>query len=505
MGVRMAAGAAGRHDGTAVVVATERPVPRGQRLRSHPRSRWDTAAGAAHRICPQGCWWPWFLKAPRGPGPPRREAKGLVDKPTWGGLRRRMGPVGLLVAIVSVQALAISGLSALIPAYLHRAGAGDFLIGLSFTAWAVTRGAFGLVAGRVYGRVGARRLLTVALGLFAATTLGYALDHAPPVLVALRLAQGVAAGFFWTPLLAATAEACPPEGRLRALSYVSMAYAATGLVSNVVAGAIAAGLSPGAFFWMECAVLACAGLPLARTLPAGTGTGSRRAELAHLEAAAAADEPARLGPRQRLQAVLAALAGLPVVVTAVAAPVLLVRAGAGYRLVGMVAAGMVLANITAQAPAHHLAARCGEGRLLATLGALTALLLIALSFAHSTVSIAAVVIPLSGTLALLTLTWLSWAQGGVATNALGALTGLMRGVADLSAVFAYTAFGLIASHLHPALWTLAAVAATTGVAAWALANSPTRPAARPHSAAGHLTRRAARSADTAERVTRAAP
>jgi UDP-N-acetylglucosamine--N-acetylmuramyl-(pentapeptide) pyrophosphoryl-undecaprenol N-acetylglucosamine transferase len=79
-----------------------------------------------------------------------------------------------LMALAALQALAITGLSTLIPAYLARAGADDFLIGLSFTAWAVTRGGFGLIAGRAYERFGPRRLLTLALLLFSLATGGYA-------------------------------------------------------------------------------------------------------------------------------------------------------------------------------------------------------------------------------------------------------------------------------------------------------------------------------------------
>lgn len=384
--------------------------------------------------------------------------------------------MGLLVAIVCVQSLAISGLSSLVPAYLHHAGAGDFLVGLSFTAWAVTRGASGLVAGRIYGRFGARRLLVAALALFAVTTLGYALDHAPVMLVALRLGQGVAAGLFWTPLLAATAQVGPPEGRLRALTLVNVTYAATGLASNLLAGNIAAGLSPAAFFWMECALLALVGVPLALRLRVAEGAGAGgRGEAAAADGAvghgraagAATSAPASpaLGPRQWVQAALAAVAGLPVVVTAVGAPVLLMRAGAGYRVVGLVVAAMVLANIVAQAPAHRLAARWGEGRVLAVLGGVAGALLVALPFAHGVGAVTALVIPLSGALALTALTWLSWAQSGVPRGAIGALTGLMRGVGDLTMVLAFTAFGFIAGHLGPSLWGLAGLAVATGVGA----------------------------------------
>jgi predicted MFS family arabinose efflux permease len=363
-----------------------------------------------------------------------------------------------LVALVGLQSLAISGLSALLPAYLARQGAPASLVGFAFTTWAVARGAFGLLAGRLYARLGPRRLLTGSFALFAGTTLGYALFPEPRALVALRLGQGVAAGFFWTSILAAAGEASAPEARLAALARVNVVYAATGLASNLAAGWVAATWSPDTWFWLESALLALGGVPLAASLPARAGPPAASTP-------ATPGPGATLGPRSRRQAVLAALAGLPAAIPAVGAPVLLTRAGAGYRLVGLVAAGMVLANIAAQVPAGRLAARLGEARLLAGLGGLSAGLLVLLSSARSPAAVAALVIPLSGALTLTGLTWLSWAQAGVPPDSVGAVTGLLRGLGDLSAVAAYTAFGAVAAHLRPALGVLALVALGTGVGA----------------------------------------
>lgn len=382
-----------------------------------------------------------------------------MDRP-WRSGRRSGLPV--LLGIAGLQAVAIAGLSALVPAYLERAGASAFVVGLAFTAWAITRGAFGLVAGRLYARLGSRRLLTFALALFTATTLGYALDHRPLVLVALRLGQGVAAGLFWTSLLAAAAESSPPERRMAALSAVNVMYAAGALTSNVLAGAVAAAAGPAAFFWLEAALLGGIGVPLGLAVrPAAT----RTPPPAVAEAAAASERPPQLGRHQRLQAVLAAIASLPVVLTAVAAPAFLARAGVGYRAVGTVVAAMVVANIAAQLPASFLAARLGERRLLGLLGGLAALLCTALPFARTPVPLAALMIPLSGILALTMLTWLSWAQSGVPPAAIGSLTGLMRGISDLAAVLAYSAFGVISHHPAPAMAVLAACAAGAGAAA----------------------------------------
>lgn len=374
-----------------------------------------------------------------------------------------------LALIAGVQALAITGLSSLVPAYLTKAGAGDFLVGLSFTAWAITRGGFGLVAGRAYGRFGERRLLTAALLLFALATLGYALSRSPEALVALRLVQGVAAGLYWTALLAATAAAAPPAQRLSALMRVNVAAAAAGLLSNALAGALASAWSPRAFFWLECVLLLGAAVPLAATLPVDRDAGG--VGVAQREAAASR-EGVPPGPRAARRAswriALAAVGNLAIVVPAVGAPVLLLRAGGGYGLVGGVGSTIVLANIAAQSLAPRLAARLGTARLLAVAAGVAALALGALAALHGALAVAALCVLISAAVSLAALTWLSWAQAGVPASGIGRVTGLFRGVCDLSTVLAYTGFGLIAAHLIPGLLLLAALVLAAGVGALCL-------------------------------------
>lgn len=375
-------------------------------------------------------------------------------------------PRARLVALAAVQGLAISGLSTLVPAYLARAGAGDFLIGLSLTAWALTRGGLGLLAGRAYGRWGARRLLTLALAIFAASTLGYALSTTLQALVALRLAQGVAAGLYWTALFAAAAAAEPPERRLGALSRINVTAATAGLASNLLAGVVAAAWSPRAFFWAETALLLVVGLPLAASVPFGPAPppalGARAWVGAAPPGATARDT------RRRWQVVLAATQSLALVVTGVGAPVLLSRAGGGYRLVGGVGSGMVLAGIAAQALAVRLARRAGSPRLLALAGTVAAAALAGLALLPGPTGTAVLCVLLAGALSLCTLTWLSFVQAEAQAAELGRLTGLLRGVSDLAAMVAYTAFGLIAAHLVPALLLLSGLTAAGGLLALAL-------------------------------------
>jgi MFS family permease len=422
-----------------------------------------------------------------------------------------------LLAIAGLQALAITGLSSLLPAYLSRSGASDFVVGLSFTAWAVARGGFGLVAGRLYARAGARRLLALALGLFAATTLAYALSRSALLLVAWRLLQGVAAGLYWTALLAAAGEGVAPEARLTSLVRVNVVAATAGLASNALAGAVAAAWSPRTFFWMESGLLTL-GIPLALGLPAQAPQRARRAGralrptgLGWREVAAATEggdgharrrrrplrrtpgpvgaSAARSGTRggtgsrgtgqRRWQIALAAVGNLPLVVTMAGTPVLLLRTGAGYPLIGAVGALMVLANIGAQTAAGRLRRRWGTRRVLAGAGTVASASLILLAAGHGVAATVVACVLLSAALSLSALTWLSWVQLGAEAAEVGAVTGLFRGIGDLSAVVGYTAFGLISAHLRPSLALLALLALVSGGGALAVAEggeAPHRPA-----------------------------
>ncbi len=373
-----------------------------------------------------------------------------------------------LVALASIQALAIAGLAGLIPAYLAHSGASDYLVGWAFTSWAVTRAAFGLVAGRAYARFGARTLLVCAYVLFALSTGGYALSHSPETLVALRLLQGAAAGLYWTALLAAAAAGVEPRLRLAALARVNVAAATAGLISNALGGAVAAAFGPAVFFWAECALLLGIGLPLALALPHRSTARPAKPGPARspAEAAAARDpDPARRPSLATLQSGLAAVANLPIVVTAVGAPVLLLRAGAGYPLVGVLTATMILANIGAQFAAGRLADRIAPGPLLAGTAVATAVFLCLLPLAHRPLAISIICVLLAGAVSLTALGWLSWTQRDAPSEAIGSVTGLLRGLCDLSGVVAFTGFGFIAAHLAPSMWVMALIAVATGLAA----------------------------------------
>ncbi len=373
------------------------------------------------------------------------------------------------IALAAVQALAIAGLAGLIPAYLAHGGASNYLVGWAFTSWAVTRAAFGLAAGRAFTRFGARNLLLCAYALFALATGGYALSHSPDTLVGLRLLQGAAAGLYWTSLLAAAAAEVPPRLRLAALARVNVAAATAGLISNALAGAVAAAFGPQVFFWAECALLVLVGLPLTLALPSKRvrpTASPTKADAIHREAAAARERNrGRLPGSTALRAGLAAVANLPIVVTAVGAPVLLLRAGAGYPLVGAVTAAMILANIGSQFAAGRFGDRVAPGQLLAGAAAATTLFLCLLPLARGPLTIALVCVLLAGALSLTALGWLSWTQRDAPSEAIGPVTGLLRGLCDLSGVVAFTAFGFIAAHLAASLWTIGAVVLATGIAA----------------------------------------
>ncbi len=374
-----------------------------------------------------------------------------------------------LAALAVVQGLAIGGLATLIPAYLHKAGASDFLVGLSFTFWGLSRGVFGLIAGAAYRRLGHRVVLGAALFIFAVSTLAYALSRTPTTLVAFRLLQGVGAGLYWTSLLATVAKATPPAGRMAALVRTNILVAGMGLVGQPIAGALATAISPTAFCWISTVLLAGLAAPLAISLPGKIGADPP----AHRASPSAS--PARLGRLQHAQAIGAALQNLPAVVTMIGMPVILSELGAGYTAIGVEGAAMLLASMLAQQIGHGWAKRYGRGRLLMVGAIVAAAALGGLALRASVGFSDACFIVLAATLGLSNLTWLHWAQQSVSDELLGPLTGVFRGTGDLFAVIGYTLFGVLAHHLLGGLGLLAAISLAVGAGALRLDRSVARP------------------------------
>lgn len=363
-----------------------------------------------------------------------------------------------LYAIAVCQGLAIAALSSLIPAYLHHQGASDFLVGLSFTFWALTRGVFGLVSGTAFRRFGPRTVLSTAMAVFAVATAGFALSRSPWTLVDFRLLQGVAAGLYWTALLAAVAHASPPDRRLAALARTNIIALAMGLIGQPIAGEMARALSPTSYYWISTAILSLVALPLAITLP------QSRTENPVVEPKST-QSVAHLAPIQRWQAVLAALGNLPAVVTSIGMPIIFADRGVGYAGIGVEGGLMLFAGMLLQQVGQGWGRRFGRGKLLMLSGAVCAAALVSIAVHLPLLLTGAAFVILFGSLALANLTWLHWSQSSVPDGLLGPLTGFFRGVGDLSSVITFSLFGVLAAHLTIGLAVLAIVVFGVGLSA----------------------------------------
>ena len=124
-------------------------------------------------------------------------------------------PLSTFVPLFVATATAMLGMGILLPIlppYLTTLGASSLAVGVVFAGYAVARGLFGPVVGRVSDQYGRRRLLLVGLGLYAVLPLGYPATRSVLVIGGLWFLQGVASGTV-TPIAQSYVGDITPEGR----------------------------------------------------------------------------------------------------------------------------------------------------------------------------------------------------------------------------------------------------------------------------------------------------
>ncbi len=146
--------------------------------------------------------------------------------------------------------------------------------GLRYLAWStvlyiVASLLGGAVASRLLQRLGARNAYRLALGLFAAGSLGCAMAPAMPVLLAGRLVQGLGAGLLSALCFTMVRTLFPARLWPRALSVVSIAWGMATLLGPAVGGVFAQYGAWRAAFWSVAAVTPVLLLLVEFSLPRG--------------------------------------------------------------------------------------------------------------------------------------------------------------------------------------------------------------------------------------------
>jgi DHA1 family multidrug resistance protein-like MFS transporter len=101
--------------------------------------------------------------------------------------------VRALSSATFLEWLGASAVLPILPLYLARQGASDFVIGLAMAAFFAAGVVVQYPVGRLGDRIGPVRVLIASLGCFAIASLGYLLPVGPPAEVALRFLQGAGA------------------------------------------------------------------------------------------------------------------------------------------------------------------------------------------------------------------------------------------------------------------------------------------------------------------------
>ena len=152
----------------------------------------------------------------------------------------------------------------------------DLDVDSSTAGWVINAFALGaagplLVSGRLADRLGRRRMLLAGVTLFGAGTLGCALAPTFGVLVAARVAQGLATSLFMTASLSVVSTSFGSDRRAWAIGMWSAIGSTAAAAAPVVGGLVVDGLGWRWFFALNVPLLVVAGVLITRVVEESFG------------------------------------------------------------------------------------------------------------------------------------------------------------------------------------------------------------------------------------------
>ncbi|MFD9408948.1 MFS transporter [Streptomyces sp. NPDC059989] len=186
--------------------------------------------------------------------------------------RRRWWALPVLLSAVFMTTLDFFIVNAVAPAARHDLGAGQSALQFVLIGYGLAY-AIGLItAGRLGDLFGPRRVFIVGLALFTAASAACGAAPGVEVLIAARIAQGIAAALMGPQVLALLGLLYRGADRARAFAWYGAAVGVAGTSGQAVGGLLLA-MDPAGLGWRTCFLvnvpLGVAALALTRLLPAG--------------------------------------------------------------------------------------------------------------------------------------------------------------------------------------------------------------------------------------------
>ncbi|HUY96785.1 MAG TPA: MFS transporter [Verrucomicrobiae bacterium] len=179
--------------------------------------------------------------------------------------RVRLGLAGLMAA-VAVEWAGATAILPVLPLLLRHRGVPVAYIGLTMAAFLGASFVTQYPLGRFADRVGRGRLLQLSLWLYALATVGFLLGGPVWLTIALRAAQGAAAGGADVAAQALVVDLVPARRHGRAYAMLSAAQMG-GMVIGPIAGSLLAQLSVSLLFVVGASAAVVAAVVLRATLP----------------------------------------------------------------------------------------------------------------------------------------------------------------------------------------------------------------------------------------------
>lgn len=358
-------------------------------------------------------------------------------------------PFTALLLMGFLQAAAANALGVGVPLEIVRLGGAPFVLGLTFTAWAAGRSLTGYIAGQRFDSVGGRATLCTSFTATAVLALLYALTRTPALFVLIRLGQGMAAGLYWTAILALVGESAQGAERLRRLATFNNLVAIGGILGSLLGGGAIGWFGRSAPMWgamMLSLILAALAL---RTVPERQVPSARGPQtMTRMRGAAVG------------ASLLAAASQLPSILTNAGLPLLLEQRGLGGMVLGIENALMVAGSLAGQTLYTRYpswgSTRAGT-LLLYLIGAVSLAVVGIGTGPWLLVAIAA----LGSAVRLLGVVWMNTVQSVAGTDQVGRATGLTRTSGDVLSALTYPMVGVAEQSLETTVAVLTAVLAAS--------------------------------------------
>lgn len=177
-----------------------------------------------------------------------------------------MRSIIMLASAMLVMMMGIMMIVPLLPVYETRLNASEFMLGLTISAFMLSRLVFQIPFGIIGDRIGKKRMIVVAMLVSIPIVISMAYVTTIYQLIAIRLVQGITTAAIDTPAMALVADLAGGHNVASKMSYITMSFAGGMAIGPLMGGALAGYVSFESPFYFTGILTLVAALVISRNV-----------------------------------------------------------------------------------------------------------------------------------------------------------------------------------------------------------------------------------------------